>query len=80
MKISKMSATIKNMEFIKVDELDVDQLESGDFIEIDNEIVEVIDVISLPKGYAITFSNDFGETDLLEVDDYAKFDLFVIAE
>ena len=75
-----MSATIKNMEFIKVDVLDVDQLESGDFIEIDNDIVEVIDVISLPKGYAITFSNDFGETDLLEVDDYTKFDLFVIAE
>jgi hypothetical protein len=75
-----MSDTITNMEFIKVDELNVDQLEIGDFVEINEEIVEVCDITPLTNGYAITYSNDFGEVDLIEVDDYAKFDLFVIAE
>lgn len=75
-----MSDTIKNMEFIKVDVLNVDQLEVGDFIQIDDDIVEVCGVVPLTSGYAITYSNDFGEKDLVEVDDYATFDLFVIAE
>ena len=73
-----MSDTIKNMEFIKVDELNVDQLEIGDLIQIDDDIVQVCEVVPLNDGYAITYSNDFGEKDLIEVDDYAKFDLYIV--
>jgi hypothetical protein len=75
-----MSDTIKNMEFIKVDVLNVDQLEVGDFIQVEDDIVEVSGIISLADGYAITYTNDFGEDDLIEVDDYATFDLYMIAE
>jgi hypothetical protein len=73
-----MSATIKNMEFIKVDVLNVDQLEIGDLIQIDEDIVQVCEVVALTSGYGITYSNDFGEKDLIEVDDYATFDLYII--
>jgi hypothetical protein len=73
-----MSATIKNMEFIKVDVLNVDQLEIGDLIQIDEDIVQVCEVVALTSGYGITYSNDFGEKDLIEVDDYATFDLYIV--
>lgn len=68
------------MDFVKVDVLDVDQLEVNDYILVDGEIVQVLGVVSLSNGYAVSYSNDFGEIDLLEVDDYATFDLYVIAE
>ena len=77
---NKMGATMLNMEFTKVDELFVDQLELGDLVQIDGDIVEVIGIVPLTNGYALTYSNDFGETDLVEVDDYAKFDLYIVAE
>lgn len=73
-----MSDTIKNMEFIKIDVLNVDQLEIGDLIQIDDDIVQVCEVVPLNDGYAITYSNDFGEKDLIEVDDYATFDLYIV--
>jgi hypothetical protein len=68
------------MDFVKVDVLNVDQLEVNDYILVDGEIVQVLGVVSLSNGYAVSYSNDFGEIDLLEVDDYATFDLYVIAE
>jgi len=73
-----MGATMFNMEFIKVDVLNVDQLEIGDLIQIDDDIVQVCEVVPLNNGYAITYSNDFGEKDLIEVDDYAQFDLYIV--
>lgn len=73
-----MSDTIKNMEFIKIDVLNVDQLEIGDLIQIDEDIVQVGEVVALTDGYVITYSNDFGEKDLIEVDDYATFDLYIV--
>ena len=69
-----------SMDFVKVDILNVDQLEPNDYIMIDGEIVQVINIIGMKEGYAISYSNDFGEVDLVEVDDYAQFDLYVIAE
>ena len=75
---TKMNATMLNMEFMKVDELNVDQLEVGDIIQIDDDIVQVCEIVGLVSGYVITYSNDFGEKDLIEVDDYAKFDLYIV--
>ena len=75
-----MSDTMISMDFVKVDILNVDQLEPSDYIMIDGEIVQVINIIGMKEGYAISYSNDFGEVDLVEVDDYAQFDLYVILE
>ncbi len=69
-----------SMDFVMVDVLNVDQLEPGDYIMIDEEIVQVSNVASLKDGYVIAYSNDFGEDDIVEVDDYAQFNLYVIAE
>ena len=75
-----MSDTMISMDFVKVDILNVDQLEPNDYIMIDGEIVQVINIVGMKNGYAISYSNDFGEVDLVEVDDYAQFDLYVILE
>lgn len=80
MKVNKMADTIKNMDFILADVLNVDQLEPDDYIMIDGDIVQVLNIASLKDGYVISFVNDFGEEDLIEVDDYAKFDWYVVEE
>jgi hypothetical protein len=72
-----MSATIFDMDYRFVDTLNADQLEPNDLIELEGEIVLVKAIVSLPKGYAITWENEFGEKDLTEVDDYATFNLYV---
>jgi hypothetical protein len=73
-----MSATIKGMEYAFVDILNIDQLMENDLIEIDEEVVQVIAITSLPSGFAIGYQNEFGEKDIQEFDDYATFKLFVI--
>jgi len=75
-----MSDTMISMDFVMVDILNVDQLEPNDYIMIDGEIVQVMNIASMKNGYVIAYSNDFGEEDLVEVDDYARFNLYVIAE
>ncbi len=69
-----------NMEFKKVDVLNVDQLEIGDYISIQDEIVEVTGITPLPNGYAIMFLDSYDEEDLIEVDDYATFKWYVLVE
>ena len=73
-----MSATIKDMEYLFVDVLNVDQLMVNDLIKIEDDIVQVIGIASLPNGYAISYENDFGEKDIVEVDDYEQFNLYVM--
>ncbi len=69
-----------NMEFKKVDVLNVDQLEVDDYISIQDEIVEVTGITPLPNGYAIMFLDSYDEEDLIEVDDYATFKWYVLVE
>ena len=66
------------MEYAFVDILNIDQLMENDLIEIDEEVVQVIAITSLPNGFAIGYQNEFGEKDIQEFDDYATFKLFVI--
>jgi hypothetical protein len=73
-----MSATIKDMEYLFVDVLNVDQLMINDLVKIEDDIVQIIGIASLPNGYAISYENDFGEKDIVEVDDYEQFDLYVM--
>ena len=75
-----MGATMLNMEFKKVDVLNVDQLEVADYISIQDEIVQVTGITPLPNGYAIMFLDSYDEEDLIEVDDYATFKWYVLVE
>jgi len=80
MERNKMGATMLNMEFKKVDVLNVDQLEVDDYISIQDEIVQVTGITPLPNGYAIMFLDSYDEEDLIEVDDYASFKWYVLVE
>ena len=75
-----MSDTIKTMEYAFVDVLNVDQLMINDLVKIEDDIVQVIGIASLSNGYAISYENDFGEKDIVEVDDYEQFDLYVLID
>ncbi len=75
-----MGATMLNMEFKKVDVLNVDQIEIDDFISVNDEIVQVTGITPLPNGYAIMFLDSYDEEDMIEVDDYASFKWYVLVE
>ena len=67
-----------DMDYRHVDNLNVDQLELDDLVEINGEVVKIIAISPMRFGYAITFENEFGEKDIVDFDDYAKFKLFVL--
>ena len=73
-----MAATITNMEYVKVDILTSGQLEVDDLILIDNEVVSIVEIISLPDGYTIEVVNDFGEREVIQVEEYQQFDLMML--
>ena len=73
-----MTATIINMDYRFVDVLNVDQLEIGDFVEINDEVVSITNISPMRYGFAIEFENEFGEKDIADFDDYSKFKLFVL--
>lgn len=74
---TKMTDTMINMEFKKVDVLNVDQLEVDDYIEVNGDIVQVVAITPLSNGYAIMFLDNYDEQDLIEVDDYATFNWYI---
>ncbi len=73
-----MTATMLSMDYVHVDNLAADQLMVDDLVEISGEIVQILEIKPLKDGIAITFENEFGEKDILEFDDYAKFKLYVM--
>jgi hypothetical protein len=72
-----MADTMINMEFKKVDVLNVDQLEVDDYISVNGDIVQITGITPLSDGYAIMYLDNYDETDLIEVDDYATFNWYV---
>lgn len=72
-----MTDTITSMELIKVDRLTAYSMEPGDLIDVDGDIVTVVNVESLDKGYEIDIVNDFGEDDTIYADDDRLFDLYI---
>ena len=72
-----MADTMINMEFKKVDVLNVDQLEIDDYISVNGDIVQITGITPLSDGYAIMYLDDYDETDLIEVDDYATFSWYI---
>jgi hypothetical protein len=73
-----MPATIMDMEYVKVDILTSGQLEVDDLIQVGDEVVSVVEIISLPDGYTIEIINDFGEREVIEVGEYQQFDLMML--
>lgn len=61
-----------------VDTLNSDQLEVNDLIGLGEEIVRVVEISPIKTGFAITIENEFGEKDIIDIDDDERFDLFVL--
>ena len=67
-----------DMEYVKVDILTSGQLEVDDLIQVGDEVVSIVEIISLPDGYTIEIINDFGEREVIEVGEYQQFDLMML--
>jgi hypothetical protein len=72
-----MAATIMNMEYVKVDILTAGQLMVDDFILFNNEVVSIVEIVSLADGYTLEIINDFGERETIQVGEYDQFDLMM---
>jgi hypothetical protein len=66
------------MEYVKVDILTSGQLEVDDLIQVGDEVVSIVEIISLADGYTIEIINDFGEREIIEVEEYQQFDLMML--
>jgi hypothetical protein len=73
-----MAATIMNMEYVKVDILTSGQLEVDDLILVGDDVVSIVEIISLADGYTIEIINDFGEREVIEVEEYQQFNLMML--
>ena len=73
-----MAATMMNMEYVKVDVLTSSQLEVDDLIQVGDEVVSIVEIISLRDGYTLEIINDFGEREVIEVAEYQQFDLIML--
>ena len=67
-----------DMEYVKVDILTSGQLEVDDLIQVGDEVVSIVEIISLADGYTIEIINDFGEREVIEVEEYQQFDLMML--
>ena len=70
--------TIQIVDYVKVDMLTSGQLEIDDNILIADEVVSVVDIVSLRDGYTLEIVNDFGEREIIEVGEYDQFDLMML--
>ena len=70
--------TIQIMDYVKADLLTSGQLMIDDCIRIGDEVVSIVDIVSLADGYTLEVVNDFGERDIIEVGEYDQFDLMIL--
>jgi hypothetical protein len=73
-----MSDTIDVMDYVKVDILTAGQLEVDDLILVGNDVVSIVEIVSLRDGYTLEIINDFGEREVIEVEEYQQFDLMML--
>ena len=73
-----MPDTMMNMDYVKVDILTAGQLEVDDLILVNDEVVSIVEIISLADGYTLEVINDFGEREVIEVAEYQQFDLMML--
>jgi hypothetical protein len=70
--------TIALMDYYKVDILTAGQLMIDDCILFGDEVVSIVEIVSLPDGYTLEVVNDFGEREVIEVGEYDQFDLMML--
>jgi hypothetical protein len=70
--------TIALMDYYKVDILTAGQLMVDDCILVGDEVVSIVEIVSLPDGYTLEVINDFGEREIIEVGEYDQFDLMML--
>jgi len=70
--------TIEIVDYVKVDILNAGQLEIDDCILVGDEVVSIVDIVSLRDGYTLEIVNDFGEREIIEVGEYDQFDLMML--
>ena len=63
---------------MKVDLLTSGQLEVDDLILVGDEVVSIVNIVSLPDGYTLEIINDFGEREIIEVEEYEQFYLMML--
>jgi hypothetical protein len=73
-----MPDTIINMDYRMIDVLNSDQLEVDDLIDLNGEIVKVISLSPLRYGFALTYEDEFGEKDIIDILDDDTFDLYIL--
>jgi len=70
--------TIQIVDYVKVDLLTSGQLEIDDNILIADEVVSIVEIVSLPDGYTLEIVNDFGEREIIQVGEFDQFDLMML--
>ena len=65
-------------DFRLVDILNADQLEVGDLIGLNDEVVRVIEIAPAKFGFVITYENEFGEKEIADITDDEQFELFIL--
>ena len=70
--------TIQIVDYVKVDVLTSGQLEIDDNILIADEVVSIVDIVSLRDGYTLEIVNDFGEREIIQVGEFEQFDLMML--
>jgi hypothetical protein len=75
-----MADTMNGMELKSVDVLTAGQLEVDDMITVNDEIVNIVEIVSLPDGYTIEVVNDFGEREVIQVEEYQQFNLMMFLD
>ncbi len=73
-----MTDTIIAMDYRLVDVLNADQLEVGDLIGLNDEIVKLIEIAPAKFGYVVTYENEFGEKEITDITDDEQFELFIL--
>ena len=73
-----MTDTIIDMDYRLVDTLNSDQLEPEDLIGLGDEVVKIISISPMKFGFVLTYENEFGEKDIVEIGDDEQFDLYVL--
>jgi len=70
--------TIAIMDYVKVDVLTAGQLMIDDLIIVGDEVVSIVNIVSLADGYELEIINDFGERETVQVGEYDQFDLMML--
>ena len=70
--------TIQIVDYVKVDILNSGQLEIDDCILVGDEVVSIVEIVSLADGYTLEIVNDFGEREIIQVGEYDQFDLMML--